>query len=146
MASSAWLTRSRALAAVFLLDGLLALGFGLASLATPRGTFGTIIDLGSASDQSVIFAALASLSGFYVLIGLFSILVAFLPTPYQGRFVSPMIVSHVWAGVKGFDEIGRDWLVGNPWPDIIIHSAFVCAYALLTAAGFLQLLHRASWR
>lgn len=47
-----WLARSRALATVFLLDGLLALGFGIASLVTPRGTFGTIINLGSASAPS----------------------------------------------------------------------------------------------
>jgi hypothetical protein len=134
----AWLARSRALAAVFLFDGLLALGFGIASLATPRETFGTIIDLGSAGDQSMIFAALASLSGFYVVIGAMSVLVAFLPTPYMRRFVLPMIASHVWAGLKGFDEIGRDWLIGNPWPDIAIHSAFVCAYVLVAAAELLR--------
>jgi len=138
MAFSAWLTRSRALAAVFLIDGLLALGFGVATVVTPRGTFGTILDLSVAHDQSLIFAALGSLSSFYVLIGLMSILIAFLPTPFKLRFVLPMVLSHVWTGLKGFDEIGRDWLIGNPWPDIAIHSAFVCAYVLAAVAVFMD--------
>ena len=64
MATPEWLTRSRALTAVFVLDGLLALGFGVASLVSPRETFGSIVNLGLASEQSLMFAALKSLSGF----------------------------------------------------------------------------------
>jgi len=129
-ASRAW---SRALATVFLLDGALALGFGAASWATPHGTFGTILDLAGAGDGSLVIAALGALSGFYVLVGAMCVLVALLPSPFRERFVLPVVASHLWTGFKGLQDIGRDWLIGNPWPDIVIHASFVAAYLLATA-------------
>jgi len=41
------------------------------------------------------------------------------------------VISHrgfSWIGLKGHGEIGSEWIIGNPWPDIIIHSLFVLLY------------------
>ena len=31
--------------------------------------------------------------------------------------------------------MGQAWLIGNPWPDMAIHSTLVVAYALLVTLG-----------
>ena len=54
-----WLTFGRTLSAVLLLDGLIAVGFGLTSSFAPRATFGTIVDIRHAGEDSLILAALA---------------------------------------------------------------------------------------
>ena len=133
-----WLTRSRMLSAVFMLDGLISVGFGIASRVAPRSTFGTIVDLGDARDESLILATLASLSTFYVLIGLVCVLAAFVPSPHKSRLAMLMAINHGWTELKGYQEIGREWLVGNPWPDIVIHSVFICAYVFLVLATWMR--------
>ena len=125
------LTGSKMLSAVLMLDGLIFLGFGITSWLAPHSTFGTIVDLASAGDHSLILAILSSLSIFYVLIGLACFLAAILAPPHKNRFAVLMVIGHICTGLKGYEEIGREWLVGNPWPDIYIHSVFVCAYTLL---------------
>lgn len=124
-------TTSGMLSTVLALDSLLFLGFGLVSWFAPHLTFATIVDLGAASDQSLISAALASLSIFYVLIGLACALAVWMPPPHRTRIAVVMALGHAWTGIKAYEEVGRDWLIGNPWPDIVIHVVFVSLYSLL---------------
>ena len=30
-----------------------------------------------------------------------------------------------------YRNVDHEWIVGNPWPDIVIHGVFVLAYSLL---------------
>ncbi len=126
------LTGQKMLSAVLLIDGLIFLSFGIASWLAPHLTFGTIVDLASAGDHSLVLAILSSLSIFYAVIGLACFLSAVLAPPHRGRFAVLMAIIHICTGLKGYGEIGREWLIGNPWPDIIIHFVFVCAYSALT--------------
>jgi len=116
---------------VLLIDGLIAIGFGLASWFAPRATFGTIVDLSAVAEGSLMLALLASLSTTYVVIGLVCSIAAFIPARYRHRFAMLMAASHLWTGLTGCRDIGEVWLVGDPWPDLVIHSAFVCAYLVL---------------
>lgn len=125
------LTSQKVLSAILIVDGLILLGFGIASWLAPYSTFGTLVDLSGAEDHSLVVAILSSLSIFYVLIGLACFLAAVLAPPHKDRFAALMVIGHVFTGLKGYGEVGREWLVGSPWPDIVIHSVFVCAYSLL---------------
>lgn len=129
------LTAGTLLAAVLVLDGLLALGFGLASWWAPMATFGTIVDIRGAGAPGLVLAALSSLSILYVVVGLVCLVAATLPPVYRRRLALVMAVNHAWAGAKGLHEVGQAWLIGNPWPDIAIHSTLVVAYALLVTLG-----------
>jgi hypothetical protein len=40
-----------------------------------------------------------------------------------------MMGQHVWIGLRGADQMNRAWIVGDPWPDLIIHALFVIAYS-----------------
>lgn len=125
------MTYSRLLSTVFIIDGLISVGFGLLSWLSPEATFATLVDLRGTGDESLIRAALASISIFYVLIGLVCFVAAFLPPPNNDWLAAVMIIRHGWIGTKGYLEIGSVWLIGNPWPDILIHTVFVIAYLSL---------------
>ena len=127
---------SKFLGTILVVDGLLAVGFGAASWLSPYSTFGTIVNLSEAAPTSLTLATLSSLSTFYILIGLVCLLAAGMPYPHNGRIAMVMIVRHVWVGIRGFQQIDHDWLIGDPWPDIIIHGLFTLAYlvALFLAA------------
>ncbi len=76
---------------------------------------------------------------FYVVIGAVCLSAAFMPAPHNLWIGAIMLVQHGWIGLKGFHESEREWLVGNPWPDIVIHSLFVIAYAtavIVTTRGW----------
>ena len=128
-------TTGKLLSIVLLIDGALSLGFGLASWFAPHATLGTIVAIEGAPDDALIMSALATLSQMYVLLGLICLVSAALPVAYRIRFALVLALGHLAAELKGFSEIGRDWLIGNPWPDIVIHSAFVIAYLALAAAA-----------
>jgi hypothetical protein len=61
--------RSRVLSIILAVDGLLSIGFGLASYFSATSTYATIVDLSGMRDDSLIAAVLGSLSVFYVVIG-----------------------------------------------------------------------------
>ena len=124
---------ARLLSIVLLVDGAVSLGFGLASWFAPRATVGTIVALKDAPDEGLLMSALATLSVMYVLLGLICLVSAALPVAHRIRFALVLAMGHLTMELKGFSEMGRDWLIGNPWPDIVIHSVFVIAY--LTLAG-----------
>jgi hypothetical protein len=75
-------------------------------------------------------AMLGHLSIFYLVIGAACLLAAFMPRPHDVRMALVMVVQHAWIGLKGFGETGSEWVVGNPWPDIFIHSLFVLLYVV----------------
>ena len=118
------------LSVVLMVDALLSIVFGLVSYLSPESTYATIVDLSELSEHSLMSAVLDSLSIFYVVVGAVCLLAAFMPHPYNVRVAVVMIAQHVWIGAKGLIELGRPWLVGNPWPDIIIHSLFVITYII----------------
>ncbi len=123
--------RERLLSALLAVDGLLAVSFGLASWLAPQATFGTIVAIADAPPDSLVLAALASVSSFYVVTGLLCLVGAVTPPPHKHLLVAVMATRHAWIGIKGLGELGREWLVGDPWPDLIIHAAFVALYAAL---------------
>jgi hypothetical protein len=121
------------LSIVLMLDALLLVGFGLASYFSPSSTFATIIDLDGMQEHSLMSAVLGSLSVFYVVIGALCALAAFMPPPHDVRVAIILVVQHVWIGGRGFEDREQEWLVGNPWPDLVIHSLFVIAYGVAIA-------------
>lgn len=115
---------------ILAVDGLLAAGFGLVSYFSATSTYATIIDLSGMQEDSLMEAVLRSLSLFYVVIGALCLLAAFMQPPHNVRVAAVMVAMHVWVGVRGFHDAGREWIVGNPWPDLIIHSLFVVGYLI----------------
>jgi hypothetical protein len=113
----------------FLLDAVIAVGFGLYSWLFPRETFGTIISIPELH-SSAFLAILASLSGFYILFGLTCLIGVKSTFPINIWIGVLMLVRHFLEGVLKIGDIGKDWLIGNPYPDLIIHSAFLVLYAV----------------
>lgn len=134
--------RPSGLAVVLLVDALLSIGFGLVSYFLPASTYATIIDLSKVPEGSLMWAVLGNLSVFYVVIGAICLLAAFMQQPHDARVATVMVAQHLWIGARGFHDAGREWIVGNPWPDLIIHLLFVISYGIaitwrLRRRGFL---------
>jgi len=118
------------LAIVLLLDAALSFGFGLVSYLSPGSTYATIVDLSGVHEQSAMSSILGSLSIFYIVIGALCGLAAFMPSPHDVRVAAVMTLQHAWVGLKGVSDMHRPWIVGDPLPDLVIHSLFVVAYAM----------------
>ena len=112
---------------IFLIDAILTVGFGVYSHLFPYETFGSIITI---PDEPVVLVILSSLSIFYVLTGLMCFIGSQSKRPINLWIAGLMVVRHAWLGIFKFMDIGSSWLVGSPYPDIIIHESFVFAYAL----------------
>ena len=114
-----------------LIDFLITFGFGLAAWFSPNGIFGTIISIPPQS-ETLILSLLSSLSIFYILIGLVCLIGLKASFPINIWIGAVMILRHGWIGAKGILGLGneKEWLIGNPVPDIIIHSIFVFAYII----------------
>ena len=119
-----------------LIDGVVSLGFGLASWFAPHATLGTIVAIEGAESDSLIISALGALSLMYVLLGVVCLVSAALPLAHRIRFALVLALGHLATELKGLNEIGRDWLIGNPWPDVVIHSVFVLAYLALAGMAW----------
>ena len=117
------------LAIVLVIDALLSAGFGLTSYFLPQSTYATIVDLRGVPEHSLQYSILGSLSVFYVVIGAVCFVSVFMPSPHGLRVAAVMMAQHAWIGIRGVAEMNRAWIVGNPWPDIVIHALFVIAYA-----------------
>jgi hypothetical protein len=129
-------TTGKLLSIVLLIDGVVSLGFGLASWFAPYATLGTIVAIQGAGSDSLIISALGALSLMYMLLGVIYLLSAALPLAHRIRFALVLALGHLAMELKGLNEIGRDWLIGNPWPDVVIHSAFVIAYLVLAGMAW----------
>ncbi|MDA3907405.1 MAG: hypothetical protein PF484_15140 [Bacteroidales bacterium] len=115
----------------FLIDFLITFGFGLAAWLSPKGTFGTIISIPPQS-ETLILSVLSSLSIFYILIGLVCLIGFKASFPINIWIGAVMILRHGWIGTIGILGLDneKEWLIGNPLPDIVIHSIFVFAYII----------------
>lgn len=126
------------LAIVLAVDGLLSSAFGLASYFSVATTYATIVDLSGMHENSLIAAVLGSLSVFYVVMGALCLLAAFMQRPHDVRVAAVMAAMHVWVGARGLHDAGREWVVGNPWHDIVIHAVFVIGYFIAIALRLRQ--------
>ena len=113
----------------FAIDAIIAVGFGLYSWFRPLETFGTIISIPEIH-SSAFLGILSCLSLFYILIGLTCLIGIKSTTPVNIWIGLLMILRHLSEGIMKIFDIGKEWLIGNPYPDIIIHSAFVSLYIL----------------
>jgi hypothetical protein len=114
---------------VFIIDAIIAVGFGLYSWFFPLETFGKIISIPEMGSPAFL-AILSSLSLFYIIIGL-TCLIGFRATfPINIWIGLLMLVRHLLEGLMKIFDIGKEWLIGNPYPDIIIHSVFIFVYIL----------------
>lgn len=114
---------------VLAIDAVLSLGFGFVSYISPHSTYATIVDLRAVPDDSLVMSILGGLSVFYVVIGAVCLLAAFMPSPHGLGVAAVMMVQHAWIGLRGAYHMNREWIVGDPWPDLVIHSLFVIAYS-----------------
>ncbi|UTW62569.1 hypothetical protein KFE98_21655 [bacterium SCSIO 12741] len=114
---------------LLLIDLIMALGFGLFSWFFPLETFGTLIDIPEAH-TSLILALFASQSIFYVLLGLVCWIGIRVPYPV-GLWIGCLIAfRHAVVGFAKWGDVGKEWLIGNPYPDLIIHATLFWAYTL----------------
>jgi hypothetical protein len=128
----AW-SKPSVLAIILAVDGLLSCVFGMVSYFSATSTYATIIDLSGMHEDSLMAAVLGSLSVFYVVIGALCLLAAFMRPPHDVRVAAVMVAMHVWIGARGLHDASREWIIGNPWHDLIIHSLFVVGYVIAIA-------------
>lgn len=114
---------------ILLIDAFITVVFGLYSWFSPINTFGTIISIPEV-DNSLVLAILSTLSTLYILIGLIAFIGARAKYPEILWIGAIMILRHLWLGIMKFQDIGKEWLIGDPYPDIIIHGLFVLFYGL----------------
>lgn len=114
---------------IFFIDALITIGFGLYSWIAPIDTFGTIISIPE-TNNSLELAILSSMSILYVLLGLIALIGTKANYPIIIWIGLLMILRHSWLGTMKVSDIGEEWLIGNPYPDIIIHSLFTSLYVL----------------
>lgn len=112
-----------------IVDSIIAIGFGAYSWFCPHETYGTIISIPEMG-SSAFLAILSSLSIFYILIGLTCLIGIKAVFPINLWIGVLMALRHSLEGIMKFFDIGKDWLIGNPYPDIIIHSVFVIIYIM----------------
>ena len=124
--------KATGLAVVLYVDFFITFCFGVASWLYPQATYGTIVLLEEAG-PSLVLSLLSTLSLFYVLVGLCCLAGARMPYPYNTWIALVMIVRHLWAGIAGIRGAENEWVIGNPWQDVVIHSLFVLFYVFLTA-------------
>ena len=117
------------LGVTFIVDAIIAVGFGLYSWLFPQDTFGTIMSIPKMGSSAFV-AILASLSLFYIVIGLTCLIGSKAEFPTSIWIGLLMLFRHVLEGGMKILDLGKEWFIGNPYPDIIIHSVFVLAYSL----------------
>ncbi len=117
------------LAGTFYIDFAITFGFGLVSWLYPHSTYGTILALDEFG-SSLTLAILSSFSVFYMLTGLTCLAAARIPPPYSLWIGAIMGIRHAWVGIVGIQDAGQDWIIGNPWYDVVIHSLFFVFYLL----------------
>lgn len=125
----------KGLTIVFWIDAVIAFAFGLYSWLFPFETFGTLLEIPK-EHAAEFLSVLSSLSLFYVLIGLICIICA--RSAFQIHFWIGlvMLLRHLMEGLLKLKDIGEEWLIGNPYPDLVIHSLFVLAYLITVYFAF----------
>jgi hypothetical protein len=113
----------------FLVDALISCGFGVVSFLIPHQTYGTIIAI-PPTNEALFLAILASMSILYILIGLIAAIGWKAPYPIAIWIAVLMLIRHSWLGIMKTMDINQEWIVGDPYPDIVIHSLFVLVYTV----------------
>jgi hypothetical protein len=119
----------KGLTLVFWIDAVIAIAFGIYSWICPLETFGTIIEIPK-EQSSEFLSVLSTLSLFYVLIGLVCIICAKSNFRVHFWIGLVMLLRHLFEGLFKLKDIGEDWLIGNPYPDLVIHLSFVLSYII----------------
>lgn len=127
---------TRFLTFVFAADAFISISFGLASAFVPLSIYSTIVDLRGQTVDSLPVATLVSLSWAEVFLGLVCVIACFVPGRAKAALAGVMALRHGVIGFKKVGELSALWLVGNPWPDLVIHGSFV---VLFVAVAVLQL-------
>lgn len=117
----------KALKIILAVDAAIAVGFGVYSWIFPYKTFGTIIAIPE-GHSAVFTAILASLSLFYILIGLTCLIGVRSHFPTNILIGTLMLLRHLLEGVLKIAEMREEWLIGSPYPDLIIHALFILVY------------------
>lgn len=95
------MTNNRLLIWLLRLDGVVSLAFGLSTYFFQYQVFSTAVDLASAgatgSGESLVESGLATLSGYYVLVGAIALALAAIPGPFRSPRCWQSITSS-WPG------------------------------------------------
>lgn len=118
-----------ALAIAFTIDGIIAIGFGIFSLVYPNESFGSIFSIPEGHD-SLFLSLFSSLSLFYIMIGM--VCFVGVESKYStSRWIAVlMVLRHFFEGVIKIGDMNEEWLIGNPYPDLIIHAILIFFYLL----------------
>jgi len=120
-------TKEKPLNFVLYVDFFITFVFGVVSWLFPYSTYGNIVSL-SETGTPLTLSAFSSLSLFYIFLGIACFIAAKTPNPQKYWFALLMMLRHGWAGIIGISNAHQDWIIGNPWLDVVIHSVFVFAY------------------
>ena len=118
------------------LDALLSVGFGLSMFFFPESTIGTMVKLPSDYNHSLTSALVQHLSIQYCMT---APLVWCSYSNDRGRRIKLalcLLTQHLVIGIKCCLEMKRNWIIGNPWHDIVIHSAFTAAYSAFLISNY----------
>lgn len=110
-------------------DFLVTCGFGIVSWIFPYETFGTII-LIPENGNEVFLSLLSNHSISYILIGLMCLIGVKSDFPIISWIGIVMLLRHFLVNILGIINMKKDWIIGNPYHDIIIHSIFILAYII----------------
>lgn len=110
-------------------DFLITCGFGLISWLYPNETFGTIINIPE-NENAVFYALLANHSISYMLIGLVCLIGVKSNHPINSWIGMIMLFRHLVINILGIMNMDKEWIIGNPYHDIVIHTLFVVVYII----------------
>lgn len=120
---------TKILKTTLLIDGIIAVGFGIFSWLCPLKTFGSVISIPN-EHLSLFTSLLSSLSLFYLLIGITCLIGIKSNYPIGFWIALLMLLRHLLEGLIKITDIGKSWLIGNPYQDIAIHSIFIITYLI----------------
>lgn len=121
------IVRKSLLKVILTIDGLIAIAFGVFSLFFPQDTFGEIIAIPE-GHASVFTAILSALSLFYIVVGTTCLIAAFAEIQMTTWIGLLMLVRHLSEGTLKLVDMNKEWAIGNPYQDIIIHTLFSIVY------------------
>lgn len=112
---------------ILFLDFLMTFGFGLVSWIFPNETFGNIVLI---PENEVFYSLLSNHSLSYIFIGVICLIGVKSNYPTIYWIGAVMLARHLLVNILGIININKDWIIGNPLHDIIIHFLFITAYII----------------
>lgn len=114
---------------LLLTDGLISSLFGVFSYLFPEQTFGTLFRIDAVS-KPLTLVLLEYTSVFYILLGIICFAGMVMNEQSQAILSIIMIIRHSIFCLLGVVQIGKDWLIGNPYYDVVIQLTFISLYVL----------------